>query len=307
MIGEPKPTVLLTGSRGFTGVYVRDLLVASGYHVVGVVKEAPSQDEICCDLEKPNSLQFALGGVRPDFVIHLAGLAFVGHSDPLDFYKVNLFGTLNLLQALHSCQIPPKKIIIASSSNVYGPQPISSLDEDCRPSPVNHYAMSKLSMEYLSHTWLEHLPIVIVRPFNYTGAGQSEKFLIPKIVNHYVRKSPTISLGNLEVTREFNDVRDVARAYLELLEAPSGTTVNICSGVGHKLLKIVQLVEELTGHVLKIEVDPKLVRASEVPVLIGDPAQMRRWVRFGPQYTLENTLEAMITYSRQHEGFASEI
>jgi len=160
--------------------------------------------------------------------------------------------------------------------------------------------MSKLAMEYLARTWFDRFPIVIARPFNYTGPGQSEQFLAAKIVSHCVTKQPVIRLGNLDVEREFNDVRSVAHIYLKLMEnAPAGTTVNICTGVGHKLLDVVQQAESITGNHLEIEVASELIRNNELRVLVGDPALMKSFVGDFDVYSLKDTLTAMIAESAQ--------
>jgi nucleoside-diphosphate-sugar epimerase len=291
-------TVLVTGSRGFTGVWVRQLFEHMGYRVVGLVQAEPTEKEVAGDLLDPPSLAIAVLEANPDYVIHLAGIAFVAHNDPLDMYRVNLFGTLNLLQAIYDSGKRPRKIIIASTSNVYGSNPGQIVGEDQPAAPVNHYGMSKLAMEHLSRVWLNRLPIVITRPFNYTGPGQSEQFLIPKIVQHFMRNEPKIRLGNLEVEREFNDVRSVAYFYLKLMEdAPPGTIVNLCSGVGHRLWDVLQMVEQMTGHTLEVVVDPSLVRANELRVLVGNPSFINQLVKDAPVLHLRDTLKSMLNVS----------
>jgi nucleoside-diphosphate-sugar epimerase len=296
-------SVLLTGSRGFTGLHLRKVLTQAGYRVAGLVRSQPAADEVEGDLSSVPSLVDAVRDVRPELVVHLAAIAYVGHADPLDFYKVNLCGTLNLLQALDQSRIPVRKVILASSSNVYGISPVIPVGEDAIPAPVNHYAMSKLAMEYMSRNWLNRLPIVITRPFNYTGPGQSETFLVPKIVSHFVRKESKIRLGNLDVQREFNDVRTVAYGYKVLLEdAPPGSVVNICTGVGHCLTDVLKLAERITGFVLEVDVDPALVRANELPVLVGNPDRFNSMVKDAPAFSLEETLTSMIhQYSRYNQ------
>lgn len=138
----------------------------------------------------------------------------MGHADARAFYDVNLFGTLNLLEALTALPELPRKVLIASSANIYGTPGIEVIDESVCAAPVNHYACSKLAMEHMVRTWFDRFPIVMTRPFNYTGVGQDEKFLIPKIVSHFKRRAPKIELGNLDVSRDFSDVRDVAAAYM---------------------------------------------------------------------------------------------
>ena len=125
---------------------------------------------------------------------------------------------------------PPPAKVLASSANVYGNLQPGLLSESNPVNPANDYAVSKLAMEYMARLWIPKLPVAIARPFNYTGVGQSESFLIPKIVTHFVHRKHRIELGNMDVWREFNDVRDVVHAYRMLLEArPVGQVVNVCS------------------------------------------------------------------------------
>jgi nucleoside-diphosphate-sugar epimerase len=299
---EARGNVFVTGSRGFTGSYVCAALREVGYRAIGLkVSEefGVGEHEVLGDLSDTDSLVVAMDRVHPAFIIHLAGIAFTAHTDPLELYRVNLLGTLNLLEAVVRANVMPEKIILASSANVYGANPVCPVSENFAPMPVNHYAMSKLSMELLTRSWTERLPIVVTRPFNYTGVGQSEQFVVPKIVKHYSNRSSSISLGNLNVEREFNDVRMVARAYVRLMEAaPAGTTVNICTGIGHKLLDILGLIEKITDHTLKVEVDSKLARPNELRTLVGDPARLVKLVADLPRYSIEETLEWMVASAR---------
>ena len=115
-----------------------------------------------------------------------------------------------------------------------------------------------------------------MRPFNYTGVGQSADFLLPKIVAHFKRRAERIELGNLDVWRDFSDVRAVADAYCRLLDAPAavGATVNVCSGHSHSLREVLALAEHITGHQLPVQVNPAFVRANEVKTLLGNPARL---------------------------------
>jgi len=289
-------SVLLTGAEGFTGRYVANALRQAGYRVLGLVRGAPVQsDHFQADLTDAEALRELVSRLQPDYVVHLAALAFVVQQDVESFYRVNLFGTLNLLDALIAARSPVRKVIVSSSANVYGNARHSPVTEDTCPAPVNHYAMSKLAMEHMALTRLDRLPIVITRPFNYTGVGQSENFLIPKIVAHFRRREPVIRLGNLEVEREFNDVRMVAQAYLGLLEkADAGVTVNICSGKGWRLRDVVDLLSYMSGHRIDIEVDPALVRANEVRTLVGSPDRLHAIVGPLPDFPFDVTLKWLL-------------
>ncbi len=287
---------MLTGANGFTGCYVREALQAAGYLVAGLIQHGPAAaDEAMANLTDAVALREVVARTRPDYVLHLAAIAFVEHQDAEQFYRVNLFGTLNLLDALIAEQIPVRKVVLASSANVYGNAQTSPVSEQARPAPANHYAMSKLAMEHMALTRLDKLPIAIARPFNYTGVGQSVDFLIPKIVAHFQRREPVIRLGNLEVEREFNDVRAVAQVYVALLDRlPAGEVVNICSGQGHRLLDVVDVLQALSAHRIGVEVDPDLVRANEVRRLVGDPARLHAVVGALPEFSLQQTLGWML-------------
>lgn len=232
--------------------------------------------------------------VRPDYVIHLAAISFVQHAQAEAFYGVNVIGTLNLLQALADTGIAPRRILLASSANVYGNATAGVLSETQPPAPVNHYAMSKLAMEYLVRPWCERLPITITRPFNYTGVGQSLQFLVPKIVDHVVRRAPSIELGNLDVERDFSDVRDVARIYRDLLTADcAGEVVNVCSGQPYSLRTIVAMMEGIAGHAITVRVNPAFVRTNEVRSLVGSPDRLEALIGHHARIPLDETLRWM--------------
>ncbi|MCL1485664.1 GDP-mannose 4,6-dehydratase [Marinobacter sp. M3C] len=290
--------VLVTGSQGFTGHYMVQEMVAKGYRVTGTGSqpEQPGNDfYIQTDLTRSSAVQALVNKVQPNIVIHLAALAFVGHDDANAFYRVNLMGTRNLLEALANTTIQPECVLLASSANVYGNQAEGLLDETTAPAPANDYAVSKLAMEYMAKTFMPRLPIVIARPFNYTGVGQNEQFLIPKIVAHFQRRAPVIELGNLDVSRDFNDVRAVVAAYNGLIEqCPLGQTFNVASGRGHSLGDIIKLCQKLTGHSIDVQVNPAFVRANEVKVLCGDASRLRQAVPGWQPQPLEQTLQWML-------------
>ena len=289
--------VLVTGAGGFTGRHLVPALQAAGYRVVGLGREgSPADTDVDCDLRDPRAVREAVAAVGPTHVVHLAALAFVAHADERAFYDVNLFGCLHLLDALHALPQGPRKVLIASSANVYGTPGVETIDETVCPAPVNHYACSKLAMEHMVRTWFGRLPIVLARPFNYTGVGQSESFLIPKIVKHFTQRAERIQLGNLDVSRDFSDVRDVVSAYVALLESEvHSETFNVCSGRAVALRDLLQMVGRLTGHALRVEVDSALVRKDEIASLRGSHQKLSRAVGFTPRYSLEQTLAWMAT------------
>lgn len=265
------PRVLVTGLHGFTGRYLQAELQANGFEVCGLGAQV--------DLCDHAAVQRAVAQAQPQAVVHLAAIAFVGHGgeDADAFYRTNLMGTRHLLAALADLPQPPRSVLLASSANIYGNATAGQLDETTPPQPANDYAVSKLAMEHMARLWQHALPITIARPFNYTGVGQSAQFLLPKIVAHYQRRASTLELGNLDVWRDFSDVRAVVQAYRRLLQTPAaaGQTVNICSGQTHSLRQVLALAEDISGHPLQVQVNPAFVRANEVKTLSGNPARLR--------------------------------
>ena len=289
---------LVTGANGFTGNWLISNLLASGHAVTETVAgqgtpETPSRRWL--DITSPEQCRRVVDEVRPDYIVHLAAISFVAHNDPLDFYRVNVLGTLNLLQACADVGHTPRKVLVASSANVYGNVSSDAIDESFPVAPVNHYAASKASMESLVRTWFDRLPLLIVRPFNYTGRGQTSNFLVPKIVEHFARREPEISLGNIDVARDFSDVRYVVRAYEALLDSgAAGETVNVCTGQPYTLREILAMASEITGHELRIQVNPAFVRQTDVKMLAGSPLKLRKLVPEVEAIGFPETLQWML-------------
>jgi nucleoside-diphosphate-sugar epimerase len=292
MLGNIMKKVLLTGVDGFTGKYVAKELTEKGYQVVGLVYKHAGEGQVACDLTDKQAVKNCLSEVKPDYVIHLAALSFVGHADQKAFYDVNVFGALNILEMAKEIGISFKKVIFASSANIYGnPVAIEKIDESVAPAPVNHYAMSKLAMEYMAKLWFDNFPLLITRPFNYTGSGQAEQFLIPKIVSHFKKKAAEIELGNIDVYRDFSDVRDVAKAYVRLLESDARSEiVNLCSGNVSSLSSIISKMEEVAGYKINVKVNPAFVRANEIKILGGDNSKLVSLTGFKPTIAIDQTL-----------------
>jgi nucleoside-diphosphate-sugar epimerase len=148
----------------------------------------------------------------------------------------------------------------------------------------------------LCRLFADRLPLIVTRPFNYTGVGQSLRFLIAKIVDHARRRSPRIELGNMDVARDFSDVRTVVDAYARLLEASAavGGTYNICSGEMVSLRNVIDDVERLTGHGMEAVVNADFVRANEVISLCGDPSRIESVIGSLARIPLEQTLRWML-------------
>jgi len=268
---------LITGLRGFTGRYLAQELTNAGYRVIGTVMpgEETGPDIHPVDLLDRDAVQRMVDEVQPDVVAHLAGIAFVAHTNAELIYRVNVVGTRNLLEALAAGQHRPTSVLLASSANIYGNASVPVIDENVTPAPANDYAVSKLAMEYMARLWMDKLPITMARPFNYTGIGQAENFLLPKIVSHFRRNEKRIELGNLAIARDFSDVRMVARAYRRLLAvAPGGEAFNVCSGSSHSLANLIDMMSEIAGYHIDVQVNPAFVRANDVLTLAGSNSKL---------------------------------
>lgn len=287
---------LITGLRGFTGHYMERELLDAGYRVFGTAMpgDAAGPDIFPVDLCDRAAVAAMVEQVQPDVVVHLAGIAFVGHGDAEQIYRVNVAGTRNLLEALAAVRHRSSAVLLASSANIYGNASVPFIDENVAPAPANDYAVSKLAMEYMARLWMDRLPIVIARPFNYTGRGQGENFLLPKIVAHFRRKAPQIELGNLAIARDFSDVRMVAYSYRRLLAAaPAGEAFNICSGRSHSLSGVLDMMAEIAGYRIEVRVNPAFVRANDVLTLTGDNTKLASVIGPIPTRPLSETLRWM--------------
>lgn len=279
--------IAVTGSNGFTGRHFAMAALKAGHEIIPVTS----------NIRDKSSLSQEISRLLPDAVVHLAAISFVGHQDEESFYHVNVIGTTHLLESLCALKNIPKKVLIASSANIYGNNENSPLKETEVPCPINHYATSKLAMELMAKTYSDRLPLIITRPFNYVGPGQGIHFLIPKLVDHFYRRAATIELGNIHVEREFNDVRMVCAMYLALLShGPDHETFNICSGQAYALTHIIKILSDLTGHDPDIKINPSFIRANEIHRLCGDPAKINTFLASSQQNLLMPTLHETLQW-----------
>lgn len=286
--------VLVTGHKGFTGHYVTAALRAAGHDVLGLVEQPENLDATSVNLLDRPAVAQAVADARPDAVIHLAAIAFVAHGDADEMYRTNVVGTRHLMESLAALPTPPRAVLLASSANVYGNSDVELLSESVDPSPANDYAVSKLAMEYMAKLWSDRLPVILARPFNYTGVGQADNFLLPKIVSHFQRGERVIELGNIDVARDFQDVRFVADAYVRLLSAnAAGQTVNLCSGTSVSLMQVIGMMQEIAGYEIEVRVNPAFVRGNEVARLTGDNRRLQSLTGPLDIIPLRTTLEWM--------------
>jgi len=260
--------VWLIGADSFTGHYLRPALEEEGYSV----------DVTPVDITSADVVQSAMLDIQPQYIINLAAISFVPDGADATIYGVNCFGPENILAASLQLKTPPSRIILASSANIYGAQQQEVIDESCCPNPINHYGCSKWSMEQIAATYADRLNITITRPFNYTGRGQQDKFLVPKILTHFKQKADAIELGNIDIWRDFSDVRWISRVYSQLLSVPGRelNTLNLCSGQLISIREIIATLENLSGHKMDVVVNPSFVRQADIVRQRGDNGRLFR-------------------------------
>jgi nucleoside-diphosphate-sugar epimerase len=279
--------IWLIGADSFTGNHLLPRLEKGDYHV--------DTEEV--DITDVNQVEDRILQIKPDYIINLAAISFVPDGEDESIYAVNTFGPQNILSACLKLSKPPKNIILASSANIYGLQDKEQVNEDCKPNPLNHYGCSKWSMEQIAQTYSSDLNITITRPFNYTGAGQQSKFIVPKIVEHFKQKSPTLKLGNIDIWRDFSDVRWIAEVYTCLLATPANgiRSVNLCSGRLIAIKEIITILQDVTGHEINIETDQGLMRQADIKRQCGDNKKLFELLpALSPPIAFEKTIQWMV-------------
>ena len=290
----------LTGGTGFVGDWLLRHLSDAGDTCI-----APGPE---IDVTDPALIAADLKAALPDVVYHLAALTHVGQSwlEPAETFRVNAMGTLNLLEAAASCEVPPV-VVLVSSAEVYGPAPATeTLDEHAELRPVTPYAVSKVAAEFLGlQAFLGRgLRVVRARAFNHVGPGQLDDFVVSALARRMVEaelhNGGDVQVGNLAASRDFTDVRDVVRAYrLLATNGVAGEAYNVCSG---RAISIAALAAQMAG-LLSCEVrfvqDPDLFRPVEVPVLVGDASKLVAATAWQPTIELATTLSDVLTYWRE--------
>ena len=292
--------LLVTGLNGFVGRHLQALLVTDSDSPWQLI--APKQH----DLLDSTSLDVWLQDECPDAVIHLAGQTFVPEAfrDPQRTLQVNLLGTLNLLQALKRRGFCGTFLYV-SSGDVYGQVEEANLpiSENLAPRPRNPYAVSKVAAELLCQQWSYSEPwrIIVARPFNHIGPRQGEAFVIPSMARQLVRvgqglQPAQLEVGDVDVTRDFLDVRDVLQAYLALLErGRSGEIYNICSGVERRVRDLIMQMASLAGVEVELVQDASRLRLSEQRRVVGCNKKIQKETGWKPGVSITETLQSVLS------------
>jgi GDP-4-dehydro-6-deoxy-D-mannose reductase len=272
-------------------------------------------DEVVVTGEEVNvtdaaAVRASVAEIAPDAIYHLAGWAHVGSSwdDPAGAFQVNAAGAVHVLDAARRLERLPR-VLIVSSAEVYGtvtPDQLP-LTEDSPVSPVSPYAASKVAAEVAARqAWLGYrLPVVVARPFNHIGPGQSPTFVVSALARRIVeaeRSGGTVlEMGNPAPRRDLTDVRDVVRAYRLMIEqGDPGTTYNVCSGDDIVIGDLAQRLIDLSGVTLELRTGAVEFRPVDVPVLRGDASRLEAATGWKPEIPLDDTLRDVLAYWRDH-------
>jgi GDP-4-dehydro-6-deoxy-D-mannose reductase len=292
---------IVTGASGFVGAHLVRHLESAGDEVAGLDRGV--------DVTDPEAVRSFFARHRPEAVYHLAAVSHVGSSwsAPLEVFRVNAEGALNVLRA--ALDTGASRVLLVGSADEYGAVSEDDLPitEDAPLRPVTPYGASKVAAEFLglqAHLG-DGLPVIRVRAFNHTGAGQGERFLVPALARRIAEAekqgAKEVPVGSLEPVRDFTDVADVVRAYRLLVERGQPDEVyNVCSGRGWSVGELGERMLRLARHAMELVEDPDLVRPVDVPRLVGDNTRLCTATGWTPQISLDDTLAAVLDHWRAH-------
>jgi len=302
--------VLVTGASGFVADHLSRALHEAGAEPWGTDRTGTVPAARAgsfrggVDIADTDAVRDVLAWAAPDAVVHLAGQSSAARSfeAPEETFRANLLGTWNVLEAVRRVA-PRARVLVIGSGECYGPQPAGSRTaEDAPIAPVSPYALSKAAADSLAeaHARAHDLDVVRVRAFSHTGPGQDARFVLPGWAQQIVAiergaAPPVLSVGNLEVVRDITDVRDVAAAYVALLErGVRGRAYNVCRGEGASLAELASELCRRARVPVAIAPDPLRMRPADVPWLVGDPARIAADTGWRPDRPLARTLDDVL-------------
>lgn len=309
--------VLVTGAGGFVGPHLVRALTEAGAHVRGAGLGAPPASTAIeswteADFSELAQAAAAVASAPVEAIVHLAGQSSAARSfeAPEETFRANVSGTWSLLEAVRA-HAPAARVLVVSTSEVYGPiEPGTRAIESAPFAPVSPYALSKAAAEEVAHAYADAhaLDVVRVRPFSHTGPGQTARFVVPSFAQQIAaieagRAEPTLRVGNLDVTRDLTDVRDIVEGYVALLERGTrGEVYNLCRGEGVNLRELVASLAGMARLEIRIEVDPARLRPADTPWLVGDPTRATREAGWSAHRELPGTLRDVLDEWRAREA-----
>jgi len=306
------PRLLLTGGQGFVGRHLASALARNHPDWVIDIPASPTSDRVGLDIVDADAVAAYVKTAQPDMVVHLAAIAAVTASvkAPRLAWDVNFGGALNLVLAIQA-HVPEAHLLYVSSAEVYGAslKTGAAATEQTLLQPLNPYAASKAAADILvRQAAMDGLSATVMRPFNHTGAGQSESFVAPSFAAQIARieagvQPPVLSVGSLDEERDFLNVHDVVRAYALALDARAtltpGEVFNVASG---KAVRIGDLLERLLRWArtpIEVRIDPQRLRRASVQKAIGDPTHLRSTLNWTPETSLDDTLACVLDDQRR--------
>lgn len=294
---------LVTGASGFVGRHLCAHLAAEGDEVLPFGPSEPALDV----LDRTGVLA-AILTARPEAVYHLAGVSHVGGSfeKPVETMRVNVEGTLNVLDACRHARV--RRVLVVGSGEVYGDggRNAEPFSEESPLRPMSPYAVSKVAVEYLGlQAYLSaKLGTVMTRSFNHIGPGQSGSFVVPALAERIVEAEEEglheIAVGRVDAEREFNDVRDIVRAYRQLLMKGSpGSVYNVCTGLSYTVGEVAKRMIGLSTRPLKLKQERTLIRSVDPSRLAGNPTKLVKDTSWSPVYALDETLAVVLDHHRK--------
>jgi GDP-4-dehydro-6-deoxy-D-mannose reductase len=310
--------ILVTGFSGFVGSHFLEHLAVRDVdaEVVGISRTAlPSHDGLpphvrfrqsAVNMLDKAAIGEVLSSFRPTHVLHLAAYSSVGFSwqHPVESFTNNTNIFLNLLDQVRSLELDCRVLSVGSSEE-YGPvrSEMLPLREDAALNPISPYAVARVAQELLSNVYVRGfgLDLIMTRSFNHIGARQREQFVVPSLAKQFVSMRASgqgrLTTGDREIVRDFVDVRDVVRAYFELLtRGTSGQIYNVCSGRGVSIDSVIARMQAQLGTNIELHTDPALVRPAENPVVIGSYEKLERELGWRPQIDLDESLRWILDW-----------
>ena len=303
---------LVTGAAGFVGTILSAYLRQQGWSVACSDRFAPEgePDWCCCDMGDAAQIDRMLAWAGPvTHVFHLAAVTFVPEAgrDPSAAFNINLLGTVHLAAAM-ARHAPGARLIFVSTAEVYGHPQSLPMRESHPLEPTNPYAISKAAADqycaYLKHVGRD---VVRVRPFNHTGPGQSDLFVLSSFARQIARIEagklpPVLEAGNIEAARDFSHVDDVVRAYALLaVKGVSGEVYNVCSGKPVAIREAVGQLLALARKEIRIEVQAERMRPVDVPCAYGCHEKLTRDTGWRPEIPFERLLAGLLEFWRGRE------
>jgi GDP-4-dehydro-6-deoxy-D-mannose reductase len=295
---------LITGINGFVGPHLKQHLVNNGFEVFGTDISNGELVDYNVDLLDKQAVYDLISKITPDFIFHLAAQSSVKLSfiKPELTREINVTGTKNLLDAVKLI-VPDSRILVVGSADVYGVPDETPLTENSKLNPISPYGKSKLEQEKLALSY--GLNLVISRSFTHTGPGQTSIFVCSDFAKQIVEiengKEAVINVGNIDVRRDFTDVRDIVKAYLLALEKCNFNEVyNICSGNTYSIREILNILLSLTDKDIRVESDPTKLRKNDILLMEGDNSKFIEITGWKAEISLEKTLKDLLDYWRKN-------